>query len=77
MRSYDYISVAQAEALREQLAPMSRYLQRLVERLEKELCVEPADVLLQDAKTASNALRDLCSTVHYLTCRSGVGERRG
>ena len=76
MRSYDYISIAQAEALREQLVPMSRYLQRLVVRLEKELCIEPADVLLQDSIRASNALLDLCSTVHYLTCRSGVGERR-
>ena len=77
MPSYDYISIAQAEALRAQLAPMSRYRQRLVDRLEQELRIDPADVLLQDAKTASNALRDLCSTVHYLACRSRVGERRG
>ena len=77
MPSYDYISIAQAEGLREQLAPMSRYLQRLVVRLEQELRVEPADMLLQDSIWASNALRDLCSTVHYLPCRSGVGERRG
>jgi hypothetical protein len=45
-RAYDYTNTAQAEALRKQLAPMSRYLQRMVDRLEKELRVDPADLLL-------------------------------
>jgi len=59
MRYLDYITTAKAEALGEQMAQMSRYLQRLVDRLEKELRVDPADLLLQDAKRASNALLDL------------------
>jgi hypothetical protein len=76
MLAHDYINTTQAEAIRKQLAPMSRYVQRLVDRLEKELRVDPADLLLQDARRSSNALLDLTSTVHYLTCRSGVGEPR-
>jgi hypothetical protein len=77
MQAQKYITTAQAESHRNQLAPMSRYLQHLADRLEEELRVEPADLLFQDARQASNVLLDPTSTVHYLTCRSGVGERRG
>jgi hypothetical protein len=49
---------------------LSRYLRRLANRPEKELRVNVADGLLQDARRTSQALLDLTSTVHDLSRRS-------
>ena len=80
MCAYDHITTAQAEALGVQLAPMSRYLHCLVDLLEKEVRVDPADLLPQDARGASSeysptliTIGRRCRNTLELICVCGLG----
>jgi hypothetical protein len=66
------LSTAQAEKIGEQLAPHVRYLGRVRRRMEA-LGFPMTDELLRATKNAYSKARDLSITLHYLSCKSGVG----
>ena len=54
---------------------MLQLLGKLVTRMENELRFPPADPLLVATRTAYDALRDLANEVHYLSCKTGIGNQ--
>lgn len=69
------LSRDQAEVLKDKLGPLLGYLTRVRRRMEQAHFER--DELYNDIVRAQASLQDLCSRLHYGTCRSGVGRVAG
>lgn len=67
------ITTEQARKLSDQLFPHAKYLIRLRERASKTLSLN--DPLYKAIADAQDAIQSLYVKVHYLICKSGVGEK--
>jgi hypothetical protein len=72
MRSAD-ITTEQSQRLMKQIATHLRYLNRIVERMNRR-GFSPTDELYQSAKRSRAALQDLHVAAHYAGCKSGVAK---
>jgi hypothetical protein len=68
----DDLKTHQAERLRIDIARMLRYLNRLMERMTR-LGFPVNDPLYIAAGRARDAMQDLHTAAHYVTCSHGVG----
>jgi hypothetical protein len=66
------LTAAQVDAIHDRLAPYVRYLGRLRRRMDSR-GFPHTDELLRAADKAYSTARDLSITLHYLSCKSGVG----
>jgi hypothetical protein len=68
------LTIAQAEAMRNRLAPYLRYLRRVRKRMD---CrgFPLTDELLQATGAAYDSAHALAMKLHYLSCKSGVGRQ--
>jgi hypothetical protein len=71
MDSHDLTS-AQAEKMGDALGPYLRYLNRVKRRMEAR-GFPMTDELFQATKAAYDAAHGLTVSLHYLSCKSGVG----
>ncbi len=67
------LSTIQAEAIGDRLAPYVRYLGRVRRRMDAR-GFPHTDELLRAADKAYSTARDLSIKLHYLSCKSGVGQ---
>jgi hypothetical protein len=74
MRSDD-LTRDQARALKNKLAPLLGYLNRLKKRMVNRGFM-PDDELLQAVCRAEMAMHELNVATHYLACGDSVGRRR-
>jgi hypothetical protein len=70
------LTTDQAKQLFAQLQPKVRYLHALRRRIEQRH-FPPDDELRQAVQRACDAMQSLYMQVHYLSCDSGVGRKRG
>jgi hypothetical protein len=66
------IKTEDARKINDKLAPAMRYIVKLYERMEKAGC--PSDDSFRIALTrAYDAMQDLATELHYMSCKEGVG----
>jgi hypothetical protein len=66
------LTIAQAEKRRDALIPHLRYLFKMKQRMERT-GFPPNDDLYRQTVAAYDAAQSLTMTLHYLSCKSGVG----
>ena len=65
----------QVEKVRDVLTPHVRYLHKLITRMDRR-GFPLDDELYQAVLKAYDAMRSVYTTLHYLSCKSGVGRKR-